>query len=196
MYGSDGDDDLEGEAGKDYLDGGRGNDDCLGGLDDDMIHGGKGNDHLNGEDGNDLLDGDGGSDQEEDGFSVDLDLEFKAHLTGPTGATGRAKMEIEQEEDGLEAEFKVEFDGATANTTFDVTVDGVVVGQVTSDAVGHGKLKFSNDPDEGDEGAFASAFPEIQANSVVTVGNGNGVVLEGTFGRDSGSDGGSDGGSN
>jgi hypothetical protein len=106
-------------------------------------------------------------------------------------------MEMEQEEDRLEVEFELEIEGATPNSVFDVTVDGVVVGQITTDEFGNGELNFSNDPDGTAEVAFLDNFPEIGADSVVTVGNEAGVILQGTFalgdGFDTASDGGSDG---
>jgi len=177
LDGENGHDELSGDDGNDDLDGGTGNDECLGGSDDDVIHGGNGSDHLDGEDGDDLLDGDLGNDEEEDGLSVDLDVELEAILESETGASGHAEFEMEQENDGLELEFDVEIEDAVPGSVLDVLVDGFLVGQIVVDDFGRGELDFSCDPDDDDELPFPADFPEISEGSLVTIGD----VLHGAF---------------
>lgn len=173
--GDDGNDELTGGDGADALDGGSGDDECLGGDHDDTIHGGEGDDHLDGENGDDLLDGDEGNDQEEDGLSVDLDMELEAELIGPTDASGHAEFETEPEDVGLEFEFSLQVEHATPGSVLDVLVDGFLAGQVTVDDLGRGELHFSSDPDEPDEFDFPDGFPSVGEGSLVTVGD----VLQG-----------------
>lgn len=91
---------------------------------------------------------------------------FQANLTSSTGATGQAEYNME----GSGNEFQVEVKHAAPNSTLDVTVDSVVVGQIAIDAGGEGKLSFSSQPGSH-EAAFPSNFPQIQANTPITVGS-------------------------
>lgn len=170
LDGENGHDDLFGDEGNDDLDGGTGNDEMLGGLDDDVLHGDKGNDHLDGEDGDDLLDGDEGEDVEEDGLSLDLDVELSAVGQNESGASAEVGFEMEPENDGMEVEFEVEVEDATPNSVLDVLIDGYLAGQITTDGSGDGELHLSSDPDDGNESAFPSDFPAVTAGAVVSIG--------------------------
>lgn len=184
LSGDDGDDDLDGENGNDslyggddddHLDGGNGKDDCHGGFGDDHLKGGHGRDRLDGDDGDDLLDIDDG-DSAEDGIEVELDNEFKATLTGTGNELGHAAYEMENEAGQAQTEFKVEVFNLAPATSFDVVVDSVTVGQVTTDGTGFGRLKFSSHP-SGLELPFPAGFPTIHLGSIVLlVGS-----IQGTF---------------
>lgn len=62
IFGSDGDDYIDGGGGNDQIFGNFGNDFLLGGTGDDLVTGGFGNDYVDGGDGNDRLFGDFGDD--------------------------------------------------------------------------------------------------------------------------------------
>lgn len=63
LYGGEGDDHLIGNAGEDTLYGNAGNDELRGHADNDTLHGGDGNDQLYGDEGDDTIFGDAGNDE-------------------------------------------------------------------------------------------------------------------------------------
>ena len=96
-----------------------------------------------------------------------------------------AEKEIAIEDDGLGMviEFEVEVQNAAPFTTFDLLVDGVVVGQIATDDEGEGELEFSSESDEEDQMEFPAEFPEVAVGSVITLMNAatGDVILQGTF---------------
>ncbi|TWU44589.1 Dockerin type I repeat protein [Rubripirellula tenax] len=89
--------------------------------------------------------------------------EWKARLTG-TGS-GKAEFEIERGE----MEFEVEVQGFAANSTYPVSVGGVVIGQLRTNSRGKGELKFEIGDD--DHRPFPANFPTITAGTSVSVGD-------------------------
>lgn len=185
LRGDDRRDSLFGDAGDDSLFGGRGGDSLEGGGDDDLIDGQGGSDALRGSEGqDDFFDDD--EDNVEDRDDSDFDdgvhdltneFELQARLTGSAGAIGRAKYEEEQESAGLKREFEVRVENATPNTNFDVLVDQVLIGQVTTDLRGRGVLELSTQPDDEREQPFPAEFPGITAGSTVAID----AILQGTL---------------
>lgn len=104
------------------------------------------------------------------------DVELSATLTGPAGIQGKAEFESEMEDGVMETEFEVEIRGADPNATYDVFVDGTVVGQIQTNSRGRGKLEFSNEVDD-DGQPFPTGFPSISDGSTITVGS----ILSGTM---------------
>lgn len=179
-WGRQGKDTLVGGGGNDCLSGGNGKDHIEGQAGNDLLQGGNGKDWLDGGDGEDLLDPDNGKDHLQSGLEVDLNLNLAAALTGASGS-GHASWGFADEADGNEWEFDVQVSGLDANTSFDVYVDDVLVGQITTDVNGDGQLNFSQDPDGGED-ALTEAFPvSIVPGSVVSVRNGATEVLSGTL---------------
>jgi hypothetical protein len=73
--------------------------------------------------------------------------------------------------------FKVSVSGATANSTLDVAINGIVVGQIATDGTGAGSLILSSTP-TGTQQQLPTNFPAtVSADSIVTVG-----TLSGTLG--------------
>src|SRR5207302_859299 len=64
-------------------------------------------------------------------------VEFTASLTGATGVSGSAKYNAQKNA------LHVSITGAAADTTYNVTVNSTVVGQITTNSAGAGKLKVS-----------------------------------------------------
>ncbi len=92
--------------------------------------------------------------------------EFKAALLGPTGAVGEAEYEIQVTGPLSERKFSVDVLYGPPDATWEVTVDGVVVGRVTLDASGSCEIKWKSK-----HGAFPPNFPESAGSgAVVTVG--------------------------
>ena len=91
---------------------------------------------------------------------------FEADLTGSTAASGSAEFDMQ----GSSDMFDVEIKGAPANAALNVTVNGVLVGQIVADATGSGELCYSSDPASGED-PFPAGFPPIQDGTVVAVGS-------------------------
>lgn len=85
---------------------------------------------------------------------------LSASLTGV--GTGKAEFETK----GTKQKFEVEMRGLSPNTTYDVTIDGVLVGKLTTNKSGKAELKF----DSSKGRPFPANFPTIAAKSVITVG--------------------------
>jgi hypothetical protein len=118
-------------------------------------------------DGSTLLQGTFQSEESEETSS-----ELKAALTGTTGATGSAEVNIGQEEGTTKVQFELHFMGGAANTTYSVLIDGTKVAQVTTDASGRGVLELEN----------PANFPMVKAGSMITVQAPDGsTLLQGTF---------------
>jgi Ca2+-binding RTX toxin-like protein len=175
VFGDNGKDSLWGEAGDDYLDGGNGVDICHGGLGDDELKGGNGSDQLDGDQGNNLLDHDHGHDTELNGLEADLDQQFRSLFSGPNNESGSARYETKNDGGQLKTEFGLAVDHLAANSTFDVVIDSVTVGQISTDGSGLGELAFATNP-TGGEVAFPVNFPTIVAGSTIVVSD-----MQGTF---------------
>jgi Ca2+-binding RTX toxin-like protein len=183
LLGGEGHDEIFGDAGNDWLDGGDGHDKLSGGLGDDRLKGGAGNDNLDGNDGTNLLDGDEGKNKFKNGTEVDLDVvveedDFQplaANLTtwnGQGTASGNAVFERQSTPAGLEVFLHVTVQGVAAGLNLPVTLDGVEIGVIVTDANGFGELwitKLVSEP---------GAFPvNVAAGVVIWVGD----DLSGTF---------------
>lgn len=177
LGGAAGDDSIEGGAGDDSLDGADGDDSISGGADDDIVSGGNGADDLNGDDGNDLIDRPDDDDNVQNGIRVDLGVVYIATLTPASGSLASGDAEFKQSVDeDVEMEFEVEVEDA-APGTYDVLVNGTVIGQLTVDALGDGELNFSTDPDDVDESPLPANFPEIIDGTTVEIQG----IASGTF---------------
>ncbi len=101
---------------------------------------------------------------------------LRAALTDSVGtATGTATYQTATRHGETFTKFVVRVSGATASSTLDVAIDGTVVGQITTDANGAGKLVLSSHP-KGNQQLLPADFPAITAGTSVTVGS-----LSGTF---------------
>ena len=97
-----------------------------------------------------------------------------ASATAGSTATGSVNFESETEDGSTQTRFSVSVQGAAASTTLDVAItdaanNKVVVGQITTDASGNGKLVLSSEG--GDSSSTLPAnFPAVVAGSIVSVG--------------------------
>lgn len=200
IFGLNGKDILRGGLGDDLIFGGNGADQLIGEAGNDKLFGGNGPDRLLGGDGNDFFDGGNGPDTIDGGAGFDVaakvdnndtvtsvfevDKELKATLSGAVGSA-TALLDFDVEALDTEVEFNLQVTGLTAqaNTTVDVVIGGVVVGQIALDASGNGSLILSSDPDEADESLFPSNFPEtLAAGATIQIRTAAAVVLlQGTF---------------
>lgn len=69
----------------------------------------------------------------------------------------------------MQREFEVEIEDAAPGAPLDVMVDGVLVGQITTDGSGRAELDLSSHPDDADELPLPADFPELSAGSTVTI---------------------------
>lgn len=170
IFGEGNKDLLYGNDGNDFLDGGDDKDHLLGGNGDDILVGGAGNDHLNGGAGTNLLDGGEGKDKEVNGTPVDLSQMLSAALTSATvlTASGTATFGFTTADGAPEFELNVTVQGYTADAVLDVSIDGTVIGQITTDASGNGTLVASTDPTDASELQLPDGL-SITAGSTVLV---------------------------
>jgi hypothetical protein len=107
-----------------------------------------------------------------------------ATLTDPNStATGTASLKTYTSGGVTETEFKVNVTGATADTTLSVSVGDTVVGEITTDANGAGRLILSSDP-SGDEQQLPANFPSgVAAGTAITVGPLSGTLAQGNSGH-------------
>ena len=97
------------------------------------------------------------------------ETELVALMSGTSDEKVEVEFETESESGQTEMEFSVELRGFAANVNLDVTVGGVVVGQVTTDANGDAEMEFSNES-EPDAVPFPSNFPQVAIGTEVQVG--------------------------
>lgn len=172
LIGLAGNDTEHGGAGNDFLAGNAGNDNLMGDDGDDIELGGAGNDHLNSGTGVDHLNGGAGVDVgvgDDDDTETEIEHnELGATLTGTTNAIGFAEVKQSMTSTVL----KIELENAPPNQTFNVLVDNVNVGTLTTDGEGEAEVKLT------------VTTPTIQAGSVVTITDLQNVTLvQGTLGQ-------------
>jgi hypothetical protein len=91
-------------------------------------------------------------------------------LTDSSGtATGAATYSTGTYDGTTVTKFTVSISGATAATTYDVSVGGVDVGTITTDANGAGKLVLSSNPSSTEQ-ALPADFPTVTSGTAVSVG--------------------------
>jgi hypothetical protein len=112
-----------------------------------------------------------------------MEMTFTADLVSPDGSatTGKAKFEQSLDHD-VEVELSVEVSDA-AEGTYEVQVDGLTLGSISVGASGEAEIEFSTHPDELDEVDLPMGFAGIGVGTVVTVTDGEAIILEGTFGE-------------
>lgn len=97
-------------------------------------------------------------------FASIINTEFKASLRAPTGAAvGVAQFNAGDQN------LEVMIAGAASNATYDVTVDGVLFGTITTNALGKGKLEMT------------AATLAIKKDTLLTIGDPASPLLTGAF---------------
>jgi hemolysin type calcium-binding protein len=178
LFGEGNKDQLFGDAGDDFLDGGDDKDHLFGGEGDDILAGGAGNDHLDGGAGTNLLDGGAGTDKEVNGTPINLSQVLSATLTSASvvTASGTATFGFTTADGAPEFELNLTVTGYTASSLLNVTVNGTIVGQISTDASGNGTFEASTNPTEVGEVLLPVGL-SITAGSTITVD----TDLTGTF---------------
>ncbi len=105
------------------------------------------------------------------------ELRFVARMRDGDGTVARVRyQERNRNGQALRQRFDVELKFAQPGEQFEVRVDGRVVGTVTADALGTGKLELRRTPDSPGELPIPSDFPKLRAGAVVTVGSMSGTL--------------------
>jgi RTX calcium-binding nonapeptide repeat (4 copies) len=167
MFGGLGNDTLVGGTGTNLMDGGPGNDSLTAGPSADSIYGGLGNDTLVAN-ANTAVIG--------DILGVNT-MDTVATLTGSAGS-GIVDFGCKQGSKQQPLTLDLTISGSEANSTLNVSVAGVQIGQITTDANGNGELQLG-----GTSGhPFPKNFPVVAKNSPITVVDASGTtVLSGTL---------------
>jgi len=178
VFGDEDDDRAFGDAGDDSVSGGDGDDRLDGGADDDTVEGGTGRDNLTGGRGRDRLRDDGaGNTFRHDGEDEADELhnngsssaEWEVQLAGAP-YRAEAKFESEVDDGRVKETFIAGVRGAAPGDVLDVTVGGVLAGQITVNNQGIGRLVLSSFPDGVKSQPFPTGFPQITAGVTVVIG--------------------------
>jgi len=103
---------------------------------------------------------------------------LQANLTDPadTSVVGTVNYFSAEHRGDTKALFVAAIRGADANTTYDVAIDGTVVGEITTNDNGNGRLIFSS-RGRGNTETFPDDFPtDLAAGATVTIGDATGEL--------------------
>ncbi|QDV85708.1 dockerin type I domain-containing protein [Planctomycetes bacterium TBK1r] len=107
----------------------------------------------------------------------ETETEIVANLTGVGNDTAKVEFETETERGVTQNELEVSVRNFAANVTVDVTIGGVVIGQITTDANGRGELEFTSAADEPGDLPLPANLPLIEAGVTVQVGTLTGAFV-------------------
>lgn len=183
IYGHVGQDDLYGGSGADRLYGGMWADNLYGGDGNDQLHGGQSNDNMWGNSGNDVLYGDSGRDRLHGDHGDDVlrggdgndDLFGGWGLDQLFGGNGNDRLDGSQGADTLTGGDGADQFVFKQGQTYDVVTD---FDALEGDMVGLDADFFA--PGTTLEQAYQAAVNIGPVNTVITLGNGESVVLENT----------------
>ncbi len=98
--------------------------------------------------------------------------EFQGGLAGVGGVRGGARFEVELEDGNfLEHKFRVHVREATPGETHEIRVAGIGIGVISIDDRGRGQVDFSNRMHDDRDLTLPDFFPDIDAGTIVEVGN-------------------------
>lgn len=123
---------------------------------------------------------DGEHDHEDHGGGGSRDAgetQFASVLTGTGSQLGYVQFESETHRGTLKSELGISVNSLTPNASLDVIIDNITVGQIVTDANGHGDLDLSSLPRGTNELPLPANFPVIAAGSSIQIG----TELSGTF---------------
>ncbi len=110
---------------------------------------------------------------------------LRATLTDPdnSSAAGTVAYHTRTRDGVTTTRFSVSVTGAAADSSLDVSIGDVVVGQVTTDSTGAGTLVLSSDPVDNESPLPANFPTTIDPATTVTVGTLSGTLAETHFGH-------------
>ncbi len=95
---------------------------------------------------------------------------FAAKFDLVDGASRSAEFEQESEHGAIKRKFEAEIEKATPNSSFEVSVGGVVVGSIATDSKGKGKLRLTSNPKDASEQLMPASFPVVAEGMTVKIG--------------------------
>lgn len=95
---------------------------------------------------------------------------FVARFAVVAGTSRSAEFEQETEAGITKRKFKAEIEKAAANTKFDVTVGGILVGSIQTDSRGRGRLILTTRPKDAGDQLMPATFPTIADGTAVKIG--------------------------
>ncbi len=102
---------------------------------------------------------------------------FTSMLVGTGNQLGYVQFESDNEHVLLNTELGVSVNYLAPNALLNVIIGGVTIGQIQTDANGHGDLDLSSNPRETNEQALPANFPVITAGTKIQIG----TEMLGTF---------------
>ena len=120
--------------------------------------------------------GDGHEHENEGSESQENETELHASLNNNGVAAGQSNYHAETENGVTHQSLRVNVTGLAASTTFNVTVDGTVIGTLTTDTSGNGRARFSSNPKHANVIALPANFT-LSPGSTIMVGD----TVIGTF---------------
>lgn len=105
------------------------------------------------------------------------ELRFVARMRDSDGTVARARYQERNRNGRAQRQrFDVEIKFAQPGEQFEVRADGRLVGTITADGLGTGKLELRPTPDNPNEVPIPSDFPKLRAGAVITVGSMSGTL--------------------
>lgn len=105
------------------------------------------------------------------GASESQELHLKAVFPQRDGIQSSATYEREIERGAVKQKLEAEIENAAPNSVVTVTVNGVFVGNITTDVKGKGKLRLTSSPTDTGEQPLPPTFPVIAAGASIQIGS-------------------------
>ncbi|MHB8972489.1 MAG: dockerin type I domain-containing protein [Pirellulaceae bacterium] len=106
------------------------------------------------------------------------EIQFVASVTGTGTETATVTFESGNENGIPKDELNISVRNLVPNSTLDVIIGGVTIGQITTDTNGRGHVELTSAPHDPDELPLTADFPGIEAGGTVEIG-----ALSGSFTR-------------
>lgn len=105
-------------------------------------------------------------------------LRFVAPFNIVNGVSRSAEFEQETERGVTKRKFEAEIQKVAPNANIEVTVNGIVVGNIATDSKGKGKLRLTTNPKDARDQPMPANFPAVVEGTIVKIGS-----VESTFRR-------------
>ncbi|MBX3403012.1 MAG: hypothetical protein KF699_06320 [Phycisphaeraceae bacterium] len=106
------------------------------------------------------------------------ELRFVARMRDGDGTVARARYQERNRNGRAQRQrFDIEIKFAQPGEQFEVRADGRLVGTITADGLGTGKLELRPTPDNPNEAPIPADFPKLRAGAVITVGSMSGTLV-------------------
>ena len=100
-------------------------------------------------------------------------IELRTDLEGDTLASGRARYRARSRGMLMQERFDVSIEDAEPKTTYDISINGSVIGSITTNMFGAAEVTFRSPSDDPDD---IPGTPSVQAGDVVSVGPVSGTL--------------------